>query len=40
MVLEAKGEKIEAEAQFQATRQLDAETFARLDKIYGRFRRR
>ena len=40
MVLEAQGEKIEAEAQFQATRQLDAEAFARLDKIYGRFRRR
>ena len=40
MVLEAKGEKIEAEAQFQATRELNAEDFARLDKVYGRFRRR
>jgi tetratricopeptide (TPR) repeat protein len=39
MVLRAQGEKIEAEAQFQAARKLDAEDFARLDKIYGRFRR-
>jgi len=39
MVLEAKGEKIEAEAQFRATRELDAEDFSRLDQIYGRFRR-
>jgi tetratricopeptide (TPR) repeat protein len=40
MVLEAKGDKIGAEAQFQAARELDAEEFARLDKLYGRFRRR
>jgi tetratricopeptide (TPR) repeat protein len=40
MVLEAKGQKEEAEGQFQAARELDAEEFARLDKLYGRFRRR
>ena len=40
MPLEAKGQKIAAEAQLKATRGLDAEEFARLDKIYGRFRRR
>ena len=40
MVLEAKGEKAEAEGQFQVARDLDAEAFAKLDKLYGRFRRR
>lgn len=40
MVLEAKGQKADAEGQFQAARELDAEEFARLDKLYGRFRRR
>jgi tetratricopeptide (TPR) repeat protein len=40
MVLEAKGEKTEAEGQFQVARELDAEEFARLDKLYGRFRMR
>ena len=39
MVTEARGQKTEAEAQFRATRKLDAEEFARLDRIYGRFRR-
>jgi tetratricopeptide (TPR) repeat protein len=40
MVLEARGDKAEAESQFQAARELDGEEFARLDKLYGRFRRR
>jgi tetratricopeptide (TPR) repeat protein len=40
IVLEAKGEKIEAERQFGAARELSAEDFARLDRIYGRFRKR
>lgn len=40
MVLEAKGQKSEAEGQFQVARELDAEEFAKLDKLYGRFRRR
>lgn len=40
MVLEAKGEKAEAEGQFQVARELDAEAFAKMDKLYGRFRRR
>jgi tetratricopeptide (TPR) repeat protein len=40
MVLEAKGEKTEAEIQYRAARELNAEDFARLDRIYGRFRRR
>ena len=40
MVLEAKGEKTEAEGQFQVARELDAPEFAKLDKLYGRFRRR
>jgi tetratricopeptide (TPR) repeat protein len=40
MVLEAKGRPADAEGQFQAARELDAEEFARLEKLYGRFRRR
>jgi tetratricopeptide (TPR) repeat protein len=40
MVLEAKGQKTEAEGQFQLARELDAQEFAKLDKLYGRFRRR
>jgi len=40
MVLEAKGDKKGAEEQFQVARELDAEEFARLDKLYGRFRKR
>jgi tetratricopeptide (TPR) repeat protein len=40
MVLEAKGHKTEAEGQFQVARELDAAEFAKLDKLYGRFRRR
>jgi hypothetical protein len=40
MVLEAKGQKAEAEGQFQQARELDAAEFAKLDKLYGRFRRR
>jgi tetratricopeptide (TPR) repeat protein len=40
MVLEAKGEKAEAEGQFQWARELDREEFARLDKLYSRFRKR
>jgi tetratricopeptide (TPR) repeat protein len=40
MVLEAKGQQADAEGQFQVARELDAEEFARLDKLYGRFRRR
>jgi hypothetical protein len=40
MVLEAKGQKIEAEAQSRVTRELDAEEFATLEKLYGRFRKR
>lgn len=40
IVLEAKGEKTEATAQFQVARELNAEDFARLDRIYGRFRKR
>jgi tetratricopeptide (TPR) repeat protein len=40
IVLEAKGEKTEAEAQYRAARELNVEDFARLDRIYGRFRRR
>jgi tetratricopeptide (TPR) repeat protein len=40
IVLEAKGEKTEAEAQYRMARELNAEDFARLDRIYGRFRPR
>lgn len=39
MVLEAKGAEKEAAEQFQVARELDPEEFARLDKLYGRFRR-
>ncbi|HYD05208.1 MAG TPA: tetratricopeptide repeat protein [Reyranella sp.] len=40
MVLEAKGHKSEAEGQFQVARELDADEFTKLDKLYGRFRKR
>lgn len=40
LVLDAKGDKKGAEEQFQIARELDAEEFARLDKLYGRFRKR
>ena len=40
MVLEAKGDKTGAEEQFHLARELDGEEFARLEKLYGRFRKR
>jgi tetratricopeptide (TPR) repeat protein len=40
MVLEAKGQKSEADGQFQVARELDADEFVKLDRLYGRFRPR